>query len=124
MVSAVGLAIVALIPALSACEGRGSGLTGLSRYPGGTTEPENPSGASVEVVNFAFVPAVVRIREDAAVLWTWNSDSLSHNVTFSDPTRSSSDMRSGTHRVVFPERGEFAYRCTIHVGMNGAVIVQ
>jgi plastocyanin len=113
-----------LAVAVTACEGRGSGLTGLSRYPGGTSETDNPSAASVEVVNFAFVPAVARIRDGAAVTWTWNSDSLSHNITFTDPARNSANMRSGTHRVVFQDRGEFAYRCTLHVGMNGAVIVQ
>lgn len=106
---------------LLAC-GTGSGMIGISTSGGGN----DTTGltATVRIENFAFNPAVVNLQRGGVVIWVWPTDTVSHNVTFADPSISSPTQRVGTHTVVFTDQGTFTYRCTIHSGMTGSVVVR
>ena len=109
---------------LAACDGRGSGLTGtIGGGGGGGGSNTNPLVAAVTVTNFAFVPNGVSIRPGGSVTWTWDSDTTSHNVTFTNSTRNSGTRRTGPHVVQFPQAGSFTFVCTLHSGMTGVVTV-
>ena len=72
-----------------------------------------------------FSPATVSVQPGDTVTWTW-AESRSHNITadagqadtFASPNKS-----SGTWARTFNIVGRFTYRCTLHGGMNGAVVV-
>lgn len=117
---AVGAATAALI--VLGCNGTGSGLIGIATSGGGndTTSLQ----VTVRIENFAFNPAVVHLTRGGVVTWVWSADTVSHNVTFADPALSSPTQSVGTHTVVFNDQGTFTYRCTIHSGMNGSIVVR
>lgn len=115
------VAIIALILAAAACGGAGSGLVGTI---GGPNSGGNPGTAAVQVVNFAFVPSLVTVRPGGTVTWTWNSDTTSHNIVFTDGVQNAGIRKTGTHRRTFSSAGTFGYRCTLHSGETGEVIVQ
>jgi plastocyanin len=123
--ASVGALVLAVV---AACGGPGSGLIGISDDDGpgngGGNGSPNPASATIQVVNFAFAPAVVTIRPGGSVTWVWNSDTTSHNVTFSTTAFNSPTRNSGTHVVRFAAAGTFVFRCTIHGDENGAVMVQ
>ena len=71
-----------------------------------------------------FVPATQHARVGQVIQWT-NSGTVLHTVTF-DPYPSLSDdalQPGATWSVRFTKPGTYAYRCTIHPGMNGTLVV-
>jgi len=118
------IAVLALITAAVSCGGPGSGLTGTISGGGNGGGGGNAATASVQVTNFAFSPNLVTIAPGGTVTWTWDSGTTSHNVTFTDGVGNSGDRSSGTLTRTFPTQGTFDYRCTIHPGMTGEVVVQ
>lgn len=123
-VARVGLVILLL--AAPACGGPGSGLVGTIGGPnsGNPNGGGNPATAAVQVVNFAFQPSLVTVRPGGSVTWTWNSDTTSHNITFTDNVQNGGTRKTGTHTRTFTAAGTFAYRCTLHSGETGEVRVQ
>ena len=105
-----------------ACGGAGSGLIGTIGGP--NSGGGNPSTAAVQVVNFAFQPSLVTIRPGGSVTWTWNSDTTSHNIAFTDNVQNAGTRKTGTHTRTFTAPGTFTYRCTLHSGETGQVTVQ
>lgn len=82
------------------------------------------AGAARQVTlkDIAFRPATISIARGDTVRWVWRDGSTIHNVTFKgfrSPTKS-----SGTYTHRFTRAGTFRYRCTIHPGMNGKVVVR
>ena len=66
-----------------------------------------------------FSPATVTVSKGSRVTWKFSGY---HNVQgkgWSSPFKS-----SGTWSRVFRSTGSFSYRCIIHPGMNGKVIVR
>jgi plastocyanin len=62
----------------------------------------------------------VEVPAGTEVTWTWDGDNR-HNVTgepFSSDTQS-----EGTFSHTFDDAGTYTYRCTLHPGMEGAVVV-
>lgn len=96
-----------------------------------------PALAATEVTaaNLAFAPASAPVQMVAGepgypaphghVVWTNTDPSAAHTVTFDDARlRSSGPLASGQrHEVVVEAAGTFAYRCTIHPGMTGTLVV-
>lgn len=109
----VFLAAVAMAAA-SAC---GSDSTG----PGSGATPV--ASNLVSIGNDFFSAPNIVVPVGTTVTWTWNSGAEQHNVTFSD---ASSGDRSGgaTFTRQFTTAGTFTYRCTLHAGMTGSVLVQ
>jgi plastocyanin len=72
-----------------------------------------------------FDPAQVDIVAGGTV--TWQFQSTAHNVTFNTtgggtPTNIG-DTSNGNVSRTFATAGTFPYRCTLHAGMNGTVVV-
>ena len=72
-----------------------------------------------------FEPASQTAHVGDIVEWT-NPGTVSHTVTF-DSAQSLSDPSlqagGGTWEVKFTQAGTYAYRCTIHSGMTGQIVV-
>lgn len=88
-----------------------------------------PAGAasaatkSVALRSFAFSPQTLRVDRGDTVRWVWRDGRVRHNVVFADGRRSATQS-SGTFTRRFRRSGRFAYRCTLHTGMTGRVVVR
>ncbi len=72
-----------------------------------------------------FSPATVSVQPGDSVTWTWASND-DHNITANSgqaDTWASGNKSSGTWARTFNIVGRFTYRCTLHSGMNGVVVV-
>jgi plastocyanin len=77
---------------------------------------------TVVLKNIAFSPRTVTVKRGGKVTWSWQDHGITHNVTgrgFSSGNRS-----KGRFSVTFKKAGTFSYRCTIHPGMTGKVVVK
>jgi plastocyanin len=79
---------------------------------------------SVQIRNFAFVPAVVTVAPGTTVTWT-NMDEDPHTVTatgkgFRSPALDGGDKFSFT----FNTPGAFQYFCSLHPHMVGKIVVK
>lgn len=111
-------AVLAL--AVAACNGAGA-----YGSPGGPTIGTK----NVTIQNATFLPANVHPDASGHVVWTWNDDTVTHNVTFEDSTiTGSGDRTTGTFTGTFLVTGVYRFRCTHHStafgeGMHGTVVV-
>jgi plastocyanin len=80
------------------------------------------SATTVSVKDNLFSPRSVTVSKGATVTWSWKGHAA-HNVTFRGSAHSRTQT-SGTYRHKFNNKGTFAYRCTIHPGMVGAIRVK
>jgi plastocyanin len=73
-----------------------------------------------------FAPGTITVATGQVIQWTVAQDSVPHNVTFDSAGTLTSPPTLGpgeTWEVKFTVAGTYAYRCTIHAGMNGQVTV-
>jgi plastocyanin len=92
-----------------------------SSKPAPAQPPPPNLGATVTLKNIAFNPTTVTITAGQSVWWKWDDGSVPHNVTAD--TFQSVTEEHGTFSHTFPAPGIFSYRCTIHTGMTGKVVV-
>lgn len=79
-----------------------------------------PTGARVSATDFEFSEAEVTISKGEKVVWAFKEGK--HNVT--GKGFKSGNLRSGTYKHVFEQKGTFKYRCTLHQpDMDGVVKV-
>ena len=71
----------------------------------------------------SFVPTSVTIRAGQTVQWRWDDSSLPQNVTFAAGFHSAT-QQSGTYSHTFETPGVYPYTSTIHLNINGEVIVR
>ena len=77
----------------------------------------------VSISGSSFLPGRALALVGDKVIWT-NKDSLTkHNVTFADGTKSPDLARNEAYARQFTTAGTFGYRCTLHTGMTGSVVV-
>jgi plastocyanin len=89
----------------------------LAPFPTATPGPSN----QVSVVDFSYMPGVVRISAGQSVFWR-NDGTEQHDVTGAD--WHSGPLDPGyTYRLTFGLAGTYPYRCSIHLDMTGSVIV-
>jgi plastocyanin len=92
---------------------------------GGSVGPTTPLpagvAATVDIRNVAFQPTSVAVHVGQSVAWRFDDGSIPHNVTGNG--WSSPDRTSGFYTHTFTAPGTYAYRCTIHSGMTGVVVV-
>ena len=78
----------------------------------------------VDIANFAFSPATIKVKVGDTVTWT-NKDSVGHSATVDDGTWDTGVLpqgKSGSEK--FTKAGTFTYHCSVHPNMHGTVIVQ
>lgn len=87
---------------------------------------QSPQTVNVDIRDFSFQPAEVKVKVGDTVVWTQH-DSVQHNVeivsgpeTFKAPLLNAGETFS--HTFTIP--GEYGYKCTPHPRMRGKVIVE
>jgi plastocyanin len=81
-------------------------------------EPQAADTVSVE--DNSFGPRVIEVAPGTEVTWTWDGD-RQHNV--SGDGWQSETIDSGSFERTFARPGTYDYRCTLHPGMTGRVVV-
>lgn len=67
-----------------------------------------------------FEPVAAEVAAGDTVTWTWEGEA-DHNVV--GDAFESDVQREGTFEQRFDEPGTFDYRCTLHSGMTGTIVV-
>jgi plastocyanin len=100
----------------------GLGLLGFVVACGGGSLESSEAVATNEVAvkDNKFEARVIEVPAGSEVTWTWEAD-RSHNVT--GDGWASGDQEEGTFVKTLTSPGTFDYRCTLHGGMTGRVIV-
>jgi plastocyanin len=91
----------------------------------GTTESTAETDA-VEITDFAFSPATIKVKKGTTVKWT-NKDSVAHTVTAKDTSKGpDSELldQGESYSFTFNEVGTFEYFCKPHPNMQAKVIVE
>jgi plastocyanin len=104
------LALAAVV--LAGCGG-GGGAAAADATPVKTSE--------VVAQDVRFNPAAIEVPAGTTVTWKFEDGAVPHNVKgdgFESRTQS-----SGTYRHRFDTPGTYAYRCTLHSGMKGRVVI-
>ena len=81
----------------------------------------------VDIQNFAFQPAVLRVAAGATVTWTNREQQagLGHSSTSDGSGWDSGILQPGaTYSRAFAAVGEFPYHCEPHPGMRATIIVE
>ncbi|HEX7414791.1 MAG TPA: cupredoxin domain-containing protein [Bacteroidia bacterium] len=89
-----------------------------------STTSTSPGTNEVFMQNTAFSPSSITVAVNTTIKWT-NKDGMAHTVTSTSGLFDSGNISSGsTYSHQFTATGTYAYKCTIHSGMSGTVIVQ
>ncbi|WP_238443944.1 cupredoxin domain-containing protein [Salsipaludibacter albus] len=75
----------------------------------------------VSIADSTFSPASLAVPVGTTVTWTW-VDGEAHDVVFADGPRSDVQA-SGSWTRTFDAPGEYAFSCTLHLFMDGRVVV-
>jgi plastocyanin len=110
----VALALAAVV--LTGCGGDGGG--------GGNAADAAPVTGVTEVAakDNQFTPPAIQVTAGTTVTWTFDDRFVPHDVT-GDGFTSGDPRRSGTFTHTFDRPGTYDYRCTVHDGMDGRVVV-
>jgi plastocyanin len=115
---ALALFLIILIAGCTTAVKQGTPVIGGTEYQPNQAAPES---AEVRIMNFAFEPSSVKIKQGGTVTWI-NEDSAEHTVV-SDNFRSQSLAKGQSFSQTFSNVGTFSYQCSIHPSMAGTVIV-
>jgi plastocyanin len=69
-----------------------------------------------------FDPVAVEVPTGTTVTWRFEDGPVPHDVT-GDGWKSGEPQSEGTYRHAFDQPGTYDYRCTVHSGMKGRVVV-
>jgi plastocyanin len=89
-------------------------------YPTSTPLPRDIG--VVNIVDFGYMPSVIRIHVGQTVVWQNGGREL-HDVTGNDDWHSGPIDPSTEYRHTFGFEGTFNYRCSVHPDMLGSVVV-
>ena len=106
---ALGAALV-----LAGCGGDGGG--------GGAGAAPVTGVTQVTAKDNRFTPAAIQVPAGTEVTWTFKDGFVPHDVAADDFT-SGEPRRKGTFTHTFDRPGTYPYRCTVHDGMTGRVVV-
>ena len=80
--------------------------------------------AEVQVRDFAFHPAVLRVTRGTTVTWV-NRDDSPHSIVLPALGLRSPPLDTGARfSHAFDQSGSFDYRCGLHPQMRGSLVVQ
>ena len=82
-----------------------------------------PKRHTIEMVNFEFRPAVVRVAAGDTVIWI-NRDVVPHTATAQGAWETGNIGSQETGRVIVKRSGEQNYLCEYHSSMRGKLIVK
>ena len=83
----------------------------------------SPGPNEVWMKDIAFNPSTITVTAGTTIKWI-NKDPVSHTVTSDDGLFDSGTIASGgTYTHQFDNAGTYPYKCTIHQGMTGTVVV-
>jgi plastocyanin len=89
-----------------------------------SSSSSGPGASEVWMQNNAFTPASITVPVNTTVKWT-NKDGTAHTVTSTAGVFDSGNIaNAGAFSYQFTSAGTYPYKCTIHSGMTGSVIVQ
>lgn len=83
--------------------------------------PTEGRGEVVELVRFCMTPSVLRVEPGSVVTFA-NRDEVMHNL-YGSGLFVDNISPAGSVGYRFDEEGSFAYACTLHRGMVGAIVV-
>jgi plastocyanin len=69
-----------------------------------------------------FTPAAIQVPAGTTVTWAFEDGLVPHDVV-ADGISSGEPRRKGTFAHTFDRPGTYPYRCTVHDGMTGRVVV-
>ena len=98
---------------LAACQ------TGQGASPADT--PPVRSVTTVEAKDLKFLPPAIEVKPGTEVTWRFADGAVPHNVKGDGFASGNQERGSFSHR--FANAGEYRYRCTLHAGMEGRVVV-
>ena len=108
----VPLALAAVV--LAGCGGEGGN--------GGADAAPVTGVAEVAANDNKFTPPAIQVPAGTTVTWEFKDRFVPHDVTGEGWT-SGDPQRSGTFTHAFDQPGTYPYRCTLHGGMDGRVVV-
>jgi plastocyanin len=104
---------LALAAVLAGCGGGGGG--GADAAPvAGVTE--------VAAKDNQFTPPAIEVPAGTTVTWAFQDGFVPHDIT-GQGWSSGDPRRNGSFTHTFAEPGSYLYRCTLHDGMDGRVVV-
>jgi plastocyanin len=109
----VPLALAAVV--VAGCGGEGGGDGGADAAP--------VTGVSeVAAKDNQFTPPAIEVPAGTTVTWEFDDRFVPHDVT-ADGFSSGDPKRGGSFAHTFDQPGTYPYRCTLHDGMTGRVVV-
>jgi plastocyanin len=99
-------------------------LAGCGGDEGGGGADAAPVTGVTEVVaeDNRFSPAAIQVAAGTEVTWKFEDRFVPHDVT-GDGFTSGQPKRRGSFAHTFDQPGTYPYRCTLHDGMDGRVVV-
>ncbi len=97
-------------------------LSPLAQAGAGGADARGASTHEVVLKGLRFHPSTVTINPGESVTWVWQDGAVEHNVTGAG-FRSRTQVH-GSFTVRFTHAGTYSYRCTLHEGMVGKVVVR
>lgn len=104
-----------------------------TEVPPATSEPSSPGSAAeevmsgevtIEIKDFAFVPAKITVRSGTTVTWI-NMDGAPHTVSEDNYIFESGTIGKGeSYTYTFDSAGMISYYCNFHPYMTGSVAVK
>jgi len=108
-------AVLGAAVVLAGCGGDGGGNGGADAAP--VTEV-----TQVAAKDNQFTPPAIQVPAGTEVTWAFKDRFVPHDVT-GQGWSSGEPQRSGTFTHTFDRPGTYPYRCTVHDGMTGRVVV-
>ena len=98
-------------------------LAGCGGGGGGGADAAPVTGVTeVAAKDNRFTPAAIQVPAGTEVTWRFDDGFVPHDVK-ADGFSSGDPQRKGTFTHTFDRPGTYPYRCTIHDGMTGRVVV-
>lgn len=122
------IAASALALSLGAAACGGDDESDSAKTDGGAPAAKSePAAGSVDIKTFMFQPDPVRVKAGTEVTWT-NTDDILHTVTSGKRGKTTGEFDKKVNlndkfSYTFDKPGTYPYVCTIHMGMDGTVIV-